>query len=69
MCFRTTLLDQLKLDGQLATALFSNVFPNRLDVSPHPLPLSAEELYVHHHNHDGHSESAQRWHVGCPQEE
>ncbi|CAK9065583.1 unnamed protein product [Durusdinium trenchii] len=21
------------------------------------------ELYVHHHNHDGHSESAQRWHM------
>ena len=25
-----------------------------------------KELYVHHHNHDGHCESAQRWHVGDP---
>ena len=32
---------------------------NQSRVSPH-----TQELFVHHHNHDGHRESAQRWHAG-----
>ena len=32
---------------------------NQSRLSPH-----TKELFVHHHNHDGHRESAQRWHAG-----